>query len=206
MVSPDVPQRLPVTRRAHVHAHAGSPPPALLFCCCHTESHPPLAAHIPDADWLLRVLWCVLISMATSDGSEDCVVQRGRSRSDPSIITDTRVVYTNSTAKMRIVSNGVQPYIVQTGVDTDGETQEEVTTFRMKLDVSECGILAVCCITKCDMTVTPLAKLSPLLHCENEGFHPCRTPTAALISPLELHLRNRAKALVGEDRYSTAER
>ncbi|ROL43022.1 hypothetical protein DPX16_5575 [Anabarilius grahami] len=40
-------------------------------------------------------------------------------------------------AKMRIVSNGVQPYIVQTGVDTDGETQEEVTTFRMKLDVSE---------------------------------------------------------------------
>ncbi|ROI16492.1 hypothetical protein DPX16_4526 [Anabarilius grahami] len=38
---------------------------------------------------------------------------------------------------MRIVSNGVQPYIVQTGVDTDGETQEEVTTFRMKLDVSE---------------------------------------------------------------------
>ena len=40
--------------------------------------------------------------------------------------------------KMRIVSNGVQPYIVQTGVDTDGETQEEVTTFRMKLDVSEC--------------------------------------------------------------------
>ncbi|ROL52086.1 hypothetical protein DPX16_5963 [Anabarilius grahami] len=26
---------------------------------------------------------------------------------------------------MRIVSNGVQPYIVQTGVDTDGETQEE---------------------------------------------------------------------------------
>ncbi|ROI79293.1 Piezo-type mechanosensitive ion channel component 2 [Anabarilius grahami] len=41
-------------------------------------------------------------------------------------------------AKMRIVSNGVQPYIVQTGVDTDGETQEEVTTFRMKLDVSEC--------------------------------------------------------------------
>ncbi|ROL51502.1 hypothetical protein DPX16_3191 [Anabarilius grahami] len=27
---------------------------------------------------------------------------------------------------MRIVSNGVQPYIVQTGVDTDGETQEEL--------------------------------------------------------------------------------
>ncbi|ROI95112.1 hypothetical protein DPX16_5281 [Anabarilius grahami] len=42
------------------------------------------------------------------------------------------------TAKMRIISNGVQPYIVQTGVDTDGETQEEVTTFTMKLDVSEC--------------------------------------------------------------------
>ncbi|ROI16544.1 hypothetical protein DPX16_2738 [Anabarilius grahami] len=41
---------------------------------------------------------------------------------------------------MRIVSNGVQPYIVQSGVDTDGETQEEVTTFRMKLDVSECII------------------------------------------------------------------
>jgi len=40
-------------------------------------------------------------------------------------------------AKMRIVSNGVQPDIVQTGVDTDGETQEEVTTFRMKLDISE---------------------------------------------------------------------
>lgn len=99
MVSPDVPQRLPVTRRAHVNAHAGSPPPALVFCCCHTESHPPLAAHIPDADWLLRVLFCVLISMATSDGSEDCVVQRGRSRSDPSIITDTRVVYTNSTGE-----------------------------------------------------------------------------------------------------------
>ncbi|ROL41234.1 hypothetical protein DPX16_10386 [Anabarilius grahami] len=38
---------------------------------------------------------------------------------------------------MRIVSNGVH-YIVQTGVDTDGETQEEDTTFRMKLDVSEC--------------------------------------------------------------------
>ncbi|ROJ35239.1 hypothetical protein DPX16_2753 [Anabarilius grahami] len=31
---------------------------------------------------------------------------------------------------MRIVSNGVQPYIVQTGVDTDGESQEEVATFR----------------------------------------------------------------------------
>ncbi|ROJ92248.1 hypothetical protein DPX16_7134 [Anabarilius grahami] len=42
---------------------------------------------------------------------------------------------------MRIVSNGVQPYIVQTGVDTDGETQEEVTTFRMKLDVSEWHVL-----------------------------------------------------------------
>ncbi|ROL52913.1 hypothetical protein DPX16_8476 [Anabarilius grahami] len=42
-------------------------------------------------------------------------------------------------AKVRIVSNGVQPYIVQTGVDTDGETQEEVTTIRMKLDVSECS-------------------------------------------------------------------
>jgi len=38
---------------------------------------------------------------------------------------------------MRIVSNGVQPYIVQTGVNTDGETQEEVTTFRKQLDVSE---------------------------------------------------------------------
>ncbi|ROJ35236.1 SPRY domain-containing SOCS box protein 4 [Anabarilius grahami] len=37
-------------------------------------------------------------------------------------------------AKMRIVSNGVQPYIVQTGVDTDGETQEEVTTFRTFLN------------------------------------------------------------------------
>ncbi|XP_073682108.1 phosphatase and actin regulator 3b [Garra rufa] len=38
--------------------------------------------------------------MATSDGSEDCVVQRGRSQSDPSILTDTRVVYTNSTDVM----------------------------------------------------------------------------------------------------------
>ncbi|XP_016319246.1 phosphatase and actin regulator 3-like [Sinocyclocheilus anshuiensis] len=38
--------------------------------------------------------------MATSDGSEDCVVQRGRSHSDPSILTDTRVVYTNSTDVM----------------------------------------------------------------------------------------------------------
>uniref|UniRef100_A0A671K3I5 Phosphatase and actin regulator n=1 Tax=Sinocyclocheilus anshuiensis TaxID=1608454 RepID=A0A671K3I5_9TELE len=34
--------------------------------------------------------------MATSDGSEDCVVQRGRSQSDPSILTDTHVVYTNN--------------------------------------------------------------------------------------------------------------
>ncbi|XP_026076571.1 phosphatase and actin regulator 3-like isoform X2 [Carassius auratus] len=34
--------------------------------------------------------------MATSDGSEDRVVRRGRSHSDPSI-TDARVVYTNST-------------------------------------------------------------------------------------------------------------
>ncbi|KAK9954488.1 hypothetical protein ABG768_016549 [Culter alburnus] len=38
---------------------------------------------------------------------------------------------------MTIVSNGVQPYIVQTRVDTDGETQDEVTTFIMQLDVSE---------------------------------------------------------------------
>jgi len=38
---------------------------------------------------------------------------------------------------MTIVSNGVQPYIVQTGVNTDGETQEEVKTFRMHLDISE---------------------------------------------------------------------
>ncbi|ROL54610.1 hypothetical protein DPX16_11785 [Anabarilius grahami] len=41
------------------------------------------------------------------------------------------------TAKRSIVRNRVQSYIVQTGVDTDGETQEEVTTFRMHLDVSE---------------------------------------------------------------------
>uniref|UniRef100_A0A8C1ZHM7 Phosphatase and actin regulator n=1 Tax=Cyprinus carpio TaxID=7962 RepID=A0A8C1ZHM7_CYPCA len=34
--------------------------------------------------------------MATSDGSEDCVVQRGRSQSDPSILIDTRVVHTNN--------------------------------------------------------------------------------------------------------------
>uniref|UniRef100_A0A8C1A196 Phosphatase and actin regulator n=1 Tax=Cyprinus carpio carpio TaxID=630221 RepID=A0A8C1A196_CYPCA len=33
--------------------------------------------------------------MATSDGSEDCVVQRGRSQSDPSILSDARVVYTS---------------------------------------------------------------------------------------------------------------
>uniref|UniRef100_A0A8C1XDR7 Phosphatase and actin regulator n=1 Tax=Cyprinus carpio TaxID=7962 RepID=A0A8C1XDR7_CYPCA len=38
--------------------------------------------------------------MATSDGSEDCVVQRGRSQSDPSILIDTRVVHTNSTDVM----------------------------------------------------------------------------------------------------------
>ncbi|XP_026076569.1 phosphatase and actin regulator 3-like isoform X1 [Carassius auratus] len=37
--------------------------------------------------------------MATSDGSEDRVVRRGRSHSDPSI-TDARVVYTNSTDVM----------------------------------------------------------------------------------------------------------
>ncbi|ROL42352.1 hypothetical protein DPX16_8231 [Anabarilius grahami] len=47
-------------------------------------------------------------------------------------------------AKMRIVSNGVQPYIVQTGVDTDGETQEEVTTFRMKLEY-DCGYKYLSC-------------------------------------------------------------
>jgi len=43
---------------------------------------------------------------------------------------------------MRIVSNGVQPYIVQTGVDTDGETQEEVTTFRMKqlIEKEKCSV------------------------------------------------------------------
>ncbi|XP_051967618.1 phosphatase and actin regulator 3b [Xyrauchen texanus] len=38
--------------------------------------------------------------MATSDELEDCVVQRGRSQSDPSILTDTRVVYMNSTDVM----------------------------------------------------------------------------------------------------------
>ncbi|XP_026096594.1 phosphatase and actin regulator 3b isoform X2 [Carassius auratus] len=38
--------------------------------------------------------------MATSDGSEDCVVRRGRSQSDPSILSDTRVVYTNSSDVM----------------------------------------------------------------------------------------------------------
>ncbi|XP_056108500.1 phosphatase and actin regulator 3b [Rhinichthys klamathensis goyatoka] len=38
--------------------------------------------------------------MATSEAPEDRVVQRGRSRSDPSIITDTRVAYTNSTDVM----------------------------------------------------------------------------------------------------------
>ncbi|KAG1931021.1 phosphatase and actin regulator [Pimephales promelas] len=38
--------------------------------------------------------------MATSEAPGDRVVQRGRSRSDPSIITDTRVAYTNSTDVM----------------------------------------------------------------------------------------------------------
>jgi len=37
--------------------------------------------------------------MATSEAPGDRVVQRGRSRSDPSIITDTRVAYTNSTGE-----------------------------------------------------------------------------------------------------------
>ncbi|ROL43194.1 hypothetical protein DPX16_17015 [Anabarilius grahami] len=50
-------------------------------------------------------------------------------------IDDTVAAGESHAAKMMIVSNGVQPYIVQTGVDTDEETREEVTTFRMKLDV-----------------------------------------------------------------------
>ncbi|ROL41504.1 hypothetical protein DPX16_6902 [Anabarilius grahami] len=64
---------------------------------------------------------------------------------------------------MRIVSNGVQPYIVQTGVDTDGETQEEVTTFRMKLDISECPNLhpeTKLVVKHSSNELTPLTSLS----------------------------------------------
>jgi len=40
-------------------------------------------------------------------------------------------------AKMsEIVSSGVQPYMFKPEMDTDKESQEEVTTFRMQLDVS----------------------------------------------------------------------
>ncbi|XP_056590066.1 phosphatase and actin regulator 3b [Triplophysa dalaica] len=38
--------------------------------------------------------------MAASDGLEACIVQRGRSQSDPSILTDALVIYTNSTDVM----------------------------------------------------------------------------------------------------------
>lgn len=96
-------------QHAHVHAHAGSPPPALLYgkfsyhtpycCSCQTESRPSPPLIFPHADRLFCVLSSFLTSMATSDGSEDCVVQRGRSQSDPSILIDTRVVHTNSTGE-----------------------------------------------------------------------------------------------------------
>uniref|UniRef100_A0A9J7YFM3 Phosphatase and actin regulator n=1 Tax=Cyprinus carpio carpio TaxID=630221 RepID=A0A9J7YFM3_CYPCA len=97
-------------QHAHVHAHAGSPPPALLYgkfsyhtpycCSCQTESRPSPPLIFPHADRLFCVLSSVLTSMATSDGSEDCVVQRGRSQSDPSILSDARVVYTSGTDVM----------------------------------------------------------------------------------------------------------
>ncbi|ROL53888.1 hypothetical protein DPX16_9588 [Anabarilius grahami] len=67
---------------------------------------------------------------------------------------------------MRIVSNGVQPYIVQTGVDTDGETQEEVTTFRMKLDVSEWlvdkSVMGSCSAARMDAR--------PVIHASPQGW------------------------------------
>ncbi|ROI74388.1 WD repeat-containing protein 46 [Anabarilius grahami] len=62
---------------------------------------------------------------------------------------------------MRIVSNGVQPYIVQTGVDTDGETQEDVTTFRMKLDVSEWPVK--------QKMAAPMPEVLPSTHVEKKN-------------------------------------
>ncbi|XP_030634361.1 phosphatase and actin regulator 3b [Chanos chanos] len=38
--------------------------------------------------------------MATSDSADDCVLQRGRSQSDPSILTEARVIYAHSTDVM----------------------------------------------------------------------------------------------------------
>ncbi|XP_058647874.1 phosphatase and actin regulator 3b isoform X2 [Onychostoma macrolepis] len=56
--------------------------------------------------------------MATSDGSEDCVVQRGRSQSDPSILTDPRVVYTNSSADVMDQHRALHSGCLVSGVRT----------------------------------------------------------------------------------------
>lgn len=82
-------------------------------CCCSCQTESARALLISThADRLFCALPSALISMATSDGSEDCVVQRGRSHSDPSILTDTRVVYTNSTGEWYIHASLPQTYLI----------------------------------------------------------------------------------------------
>ncbi|XP_031423486.1 phosphatase and actin regulator 3b isoform X2 [Clupea harengus] len=55
--------------------------------------------------------------MATSDGIDDSVVQRGRSQSDPSVVTETRIVYANSTDVMD-QQRALHPGCLVTGVRT----------------------------------------------------------------------------------------
>ncbi|XP_048111702.1 phosphatase and actin regulator 3b isoform X1 [Alosa alosa] len=55
--------------------------------------------------------------MATSDGIDDSIVQRGRSQSDPSIVTEARIVYANSTDVMD-QQRALQSGCLVTGVRT----------------------------------------------------------------------------------------
>ncbi|XP_043107495.1 phosphatase and actin regulator 3b [Puntigrus tetrazona] len=109
---PDAPQSSSA-RAGHAHC---SPPPALSnrITSVAAARSPLVSAR---AGRLLRVPASAPISMATSDASEDCVVQRGRSQSDPSILADTRVAYTNS-ADVMDQHRALHPGCLVSGVRT----------------------------------------------------------------------------------------
>lgn len=70
----------------------------------HIKSAPPLDAGDLGWRWLrLSLLNCAfLVTMASSDGlDEECVLQRGRSQSDPSSITEVRLGEAHRAGKRR---------------------------------------------------------------------------------------------------------
>lgn len=48
-------------------------------------------------------LWCLLLHMATSDGLDGCL-QRGRSQSDPNILTEPGIDLSHGTGRMNVAS------------------------------------------------------------------------------------------------------